>query len=112
MRINQPWWLYLIQMPDYDFAATMREEVEQLRRETSAPELRPALAEMAQHFQVSEEEALAALWRASKRHGETIAVFIGELRTQFEREAAQATGATAGAAGASGSESAAGAARA
>jgi Flp pilus assembly protein TadB len=88
-------------MPEYDFAATMREEVEQLRRETGAPDLRPALSEMAQRFQVTEEEALAALWRASKRHGETLSVFIGELRAQFEREAAQAAG-VSGAAGAGG----------
>ena len=84
-------------MPEYDFAATMREEVEQLRREIGAPDLRAGLSEMAQRFQVSEEEALAALWRASKRHGETLSVFVGELRGQFEREAAQ----SAGAAGAS-----------
>jgi hypothetical protein len=88
-------------MPEYDFAATMREEVEQLRREIGAPDLRAGLSEMAQRFQVSEEEALAALWRASKRHGETLSVFVGELRGQFEREAAQAAGA-AGAAGAPG----------
>ncbi|HEX2515998.1 MAG TPA: hypothetical protein VH257_14925 [Chloroflexota bacterium] len=80
-------------MPEYDFAATMREEVEQLRREIGAPDLRAGLSEMAQRFQVSEEEALAALWRASKRHGETLSVFVGELRGQFEREAAQAAGA-------------------
>jgi Flp pilus assembly protein TadB len=79
-------------MPEYDFAATMREEVEQLRREIGAPDVRPALNEMAQRFQVSEDEALAALWRASKRHGETLSVFIGELRAQFEREAAQTAG--------------------
>jgi Flp pilus assembly protein TadB len=88
-------------MPEYDFAATMREEVEQLRREIGAPDLRAGLSEMAQRFQVSEEEALAALWRASKRHGETLSVFVGELRGQFEREAAQAAGA-AGAAGGAG----------
>jgi hypothetical protein len=91
-------------MPEYDFAATMREEVEQLRREIGAPDLRAGLSEMAQRFQVSEEEALAALWRASKRHGETLSVFVGELRGQFEREAAQASGAagTADASGAAG----------
>jgi hypothetical protein len=75
-------------MPEYDFAATMQEEVEQLRRELAAPEVRPALTEMARRFGTSEEEALAALWRASKRHGETLAVFSGELKAQFEREAA------------------------
>jgi hypothetical protein len=76
-------------MPEYDFAATMQEEVEQLRRELAAPEVRPALTEMARRFETSEEEALAALWRASKRHGETLAVFAGELKAQFEREAAE-----------------------
>jgi len=102
-------------MPEYDFAATMREEVEQLRREMGAPDLRPALSEMAQRFQVTEEEALAALWRASKRHGETLSVFVGELRAQFEREAAQAagapgaSGAAATAAGTAGAPGAAGA---
>jgi hypothetical protein len=75
-------------MPEYDFAATVREEVEQLRRELAAPEVGPALQEMGQHFGISREEALAALWRASKRHGETLAVFAGELRAQFEREQA------------------------
>jgi hypothetical protein len=73
-------------MPEYDFAATVREEVEQLRRELADPDVPPALREMAQRFGTSEPEALAALWRASKRHGETLAVFAGELRAQFERE--------------------------
>ena len=76
-------------MPEYDFAATMRQEVEQLRRELAAPEVRPALTEMARRFGTSGEETLAALWRASKRHGETLAVFAGELKAQFEREAAE-----------------------
>ena len=87
-------------MPEYDFAATMRQEVEQLRRELAGEDVRPALGEIARRFGASEEEALAALWRASKRHGETIAVFIGELKAQFEREAAEGLpAAPAGAAG-------------
>jgi hypothetical protein len=81
-------------MPEYDFAATMRQEVEQLRRELASEDVRPALTELARRFGASEEEALAALWRASKRHGETLAVFAGELKAQFEREAAAGNPAT------------------
>lgn len=81
-------------MPDYDFAATVREEVQQLRRELAAPEVATAVQAMAQRFGVSEAEALAVLWRASKRHGEALAVFASELQGQFEREAAE-TGAGA-----------------
>lgn len=82
-------------MPEYDFAATMREEVEQLRRELVSPDVRPAVAELARRFGTSDDEALAALWRASKRHGETLAVFASELRGQLEREsAATASGGT------------------
>jgi hypothetical protein len=89
-------------MPEYDFAATVREEVEQLRRELASPEVRPALDEMARRFGTSEEEALAALWRASKRHGETLLAFAGELRAQFEREAAEGEAGDAGSAGEAG----------
>jgi hypothetical protein len=84
-------------MAEYDFAATVREEVEQLRRELTVEDLRPALSEMAGRFGVSEAEALAALWRASKRHGETLLVFAGELKAQFEREAAAGEPAAPGA---------------
>jgi len=41
--------------------------------------------------------ALAALWRASKRHGETLPVFLSELRTQHEREVARHVEGTAAA---------------
>lgn len=75
-------------MPDYDFAATVREEVAQLRRELALPTTMSAVQALAQRFGVTEGEALAVLWRASKRHGETLTVFAGELQGQFEREAA------------------------
>jgi Flp pilus assembly protein TadB len=76
-------------MPEYDFAATVKEEVAQLERELAAADVLPALPEMAQRFGVSEGAILAALWRACKRHGETLSVFLGELRAQFAREAAE-----------------------
>ena len=97
-------------MPEYDFAATMREEVEQLRREIGAPDLRPALSEMAQRFQVSEEEALAALWRASKRHGETLSRLCRAScgrSSSGKRRSAGGDAAPSGAAGAPASASAA-----
>ena len=44
--------------------------------------------EVARRTGASEGEALASLWRTSKRHGETLTVFAGELREQFARETA------------------------
>ncbi|MGH2350869.1 MAG: hypothetical protein ACRDI2_05785 [Chloroflexota bacterium] len=85
-------------MPEYDFATTVREELEQLTKELATPNTGEAIREMAQRFGASEPEMLAALWRASKRHGETLLVFAGELRAQFERETAAATGAAVAAA--------------
>jgi hypothetical protein len=76
-------------MPIYDFVATVQEEVRQLRRELVDPEVRPALRDVAQRLGITEEEALAVVWRASKRHGETIGVFAGELQAQYAREAAE-----------------------
>jgi hypothetical protein len=77
-------------MPEYDFAASVREELEQLRKELAAPGLDDALAELGPRFAADERELLPALWRASKRHGETLTVFAGELKQQFAREAARA----------------------
>jgi hypothetical protein len=83
-------------MPEYDFAASVREELDQLGRELAAPAIQDGLAEMGRRFGVGERELLPALWRASKRHGETLTTFIDELRNQFAREAARATGDTGG----------------
>jgi hypothetical protein len=77
-------------MPEYDFAASVREELDQLRKELTAPGLGDALTELGPRFAADERELLPALWRASKRHGETLTVFAGELRQQFAREAARA----------------------
>ena len=79
-------------MPEYDFATGVREELEQLRKELAAPGTAEAVRALAQRFNAGEHEMLAALWRASKRHGETLTVFAGELNAQFQREAPAATG--------------------
>ncbi|HEX2033932.1 MAG TPA: hypothetical protein VHS99_07090 [Chloroflexota bacterium] len=81
-------------MPEYNFAATVQEEIAQLSRELGAEEVRQAIHEMAQRFGTADDVILAALWRASKRHGETLTVFVDELRGQFERETAAAEGTT------------------
>jgi len=77
-------------MPEYDFFRTVREELNQLQKELAAPGVRDLITSIAARLGVSHEEALAALWRASKRHGETLAVFGTELHSQFERETARA----------------------
>jgi molybdopterin converting factor small subunit len=82
-------------MPEYDFFATVRNELQALRQELAAAGVREMIAEVAQRLGASEEETLAAMWRASKRHGETMAVFSQELRNQFAREAARAEQASA-----------------
>lgn len=80
-------------MPVYDFVLSVREELEQLERELSKPEVRKGLKRVSQRLASAEDVTVAALWRASKRHGETLSVFITELDQQFERETAAASGA-------------------
>jgi hypothetical protein len=38
---------------------------------------------------VSEQHAFAAFWRASKRHGESLQAFAGEIRDQQQRQLAE-----------------------
>jgi hypothetical protein len=78
-------------MPEYDFMNNVRGDIELLRKEMSAPGVEEMIREVAQRTGASEREALAALWRTSRRHGETLGVFVAELRDQFARETA-ATG--------------------
>jgi hypothetical protein len=75
-------------MPEYDFFANVRTDIDLLRNEMSVPGVEEMVREVARRAGVNEREALAALWRTSKRHGETLGVFAGELRDQFERETA------------------------
>lgn len=77
-------------MAEYNFLASLQEELDQLARELVAPELQGALGQLAQRLGIEDGPLLAAIWRASKRHGETVTVFIRELNDQFEREAAAA----------------------
>jgi hypothetical protein len=86
-------------MPEYDFFATVRSDVENLQNELAAPGVRDGIENVAQRFGVERDVALAALWRASKRHGETLGVFVAELADQIQRETARQSDAeTAGAA--------------
>lgn len=75
-------------MPDYDFYASLREDLARVQQEIGAPGVRDAVREIAQRAGAGEPETLAALWRTSKRHGETLAVFAQELRNQLQRETA------------------------
>ena len=78
-------------MPEYNFINSVREELGQIRQEASAAGVREMIDEVARRLSASYDETLAALWRASKRHGETLSVFLQDLRQQHEREVARQT---------------------
>ena len=75
-------------MPDYDFLRSLREDLTRVQDELAAPGVRDSIGEIARRVGAGEPETLAALWRTSKRHGETLAVFLNELRNQIQREEA------------------------
>lgn len=77
-------------MPEYDFFRTVREDLSELGKELAMPGVREAVDTFADRFGVERDLALAALWRMSKRHGETLSTFVAELNDQAQREAAQA----------------------
>ena len=79
-------------MPEYDFYATVRSDLAQLEKELDAEGVDDGIDTVAAHLGVPRERALAALWRGSKRHGEALSVFIGELKQQTERETTRQTG--------------------
>lgn len=79
-------------MADYDFLLALREELNQIVREADAPGVADAVRAFATASGVSEQHAFAAFWRASKRHGESLEAFAGEVRDQHQRQLA-ATGA-------------------
>ena len=79
-------------MPEYDFYATVRADLAQLEKELDAECVSDGIDTVAARLGVARERALAALWRASKRHGESLGVFVGELKQQTERETARQTG--------------------
>jgi hypothetical protein len=76
-------------MPEYNFANSVLEEIAQIRQELSAESTRAMIDEVAQRLGADHAETLAALWRASKRHGETLSVFLEDLRQQHERDVAR-----------------------
>ena len=76
-------------MPEYDFYATVRADLAQLEKELDAEGVSEGLDAVATRLGVSRERALGAIWRSSKRHGETLSVFVGELKAQTERETAR-----------------------
>jgi hypothetical protein len=76
-------------MPEYNFINSVREEVELIRQELAQSGTPEMIDEVAQRLGASREETLAALWRASKRHGETLTVFLRDLRQQHERDVAR-----------------------
>lgn len=76
-------------MPEYDFYATVKADLDQLTKEMDAEDLSAGIDAVAKRLGVPRERALAALWRASKRHGETLSVFLSELKQQDERETAR-----------------------
>jgi hypothetical protein len=78
-------------MADYDFLSALREELNQIVREAHAPGVEDAVRAFAVANGVSEQLALAAFWRASKRHGESLETFASEVRDQHQRQLA-ATG--------------------
>jgi hypothetical protein len=80
-----------MRMPNYDFMGAVREEIRLLQQELEPPAVADSVREVAARTGADERVVLAALWRTSKRHGETLAVFATELTDQFQREAAAAT---------------------
>jgi hypothetical protein len=79
-------------MPEYDFYASVKADLEQLSKELDADGVSGSIDAAAQRLGVPRERALAALWRASKRHGEALSVFLSELGQQDERERARKAG--------------------
>lgn len=77
-------------MATYDFIATLREELNQIEREADGAGVADAVRACAAAYGVSEHVAFAAFWRASKRHGESLAAFAAEVREQQTRELAAA----------------------
>lgn len=77
-------------MPEYDFEARIREEIEPLQRELAEPGVREDLARQATRFSLPPDEFLAALFRGARRTGYTLRVMLDELAHQQEREAAAA----------------------
>ncbi len=95
-------------MPEYDFYATVRSDLEQLQKELAAEGVGERIDALVGRFGVSRDLALAAIWRSSRRHGETLAVFVNELAEQDQRTAARAQDTDAGSAnGANGVDGAA-----
>jgi len=79
-------------MPEYDFYATVRDDLTQLQKELEAEGAHDTVQVIAKRLGVPPDVALAALWRASKRHGETLSIFLGELTNQTQRETARQSG--------------------
>jgi hypothetical protein len=77
-------------MPEYDFYATVQSDLSQLQKEIGAEGVSERIDALARRFGVARELALAALWRSSRRHGETLEVFVHELADQDQRETARA----------------------
>jgi hypothetical protein len=78
-------------MPEYDFYATLRGDLEQLSKELDTEGVSQGIDSLASRLGVPRDRVLAALWRSSKRHGETLPVFLSELTAQDERERARKT---------------------
>ena len=68
---------------------SVREELEQIRQELADANTRQMIDEVARRLGANYDETLAALWRASKRHGETLGVFLQDLEQQHERDVAR-----------------------
>jgi hypothetical protein len=76
-------------MPEYDFYATVRSDLDQLQKELAEEGVQGSVDKLAERLGVPSPVALAAAWRASKRHGETLGVFLSELGAQTQRETAR-----------------------
>ena len=79
-------------MPEYDFYATLRSDLAALDNELDAEGVNDGIDAVAAHLAAPRERVLAALWRSSKRHGESVGVFVSELKQQVERETARRSG--------------------
>ncbi|HEU5318271.1 MAG TPA: hypothetical protein VFX49_19320 [Chloroflexota bacterium] len=76
-------------MPEYDFYASVKADLDQLSKELDVEGVSDAIDAAAKRLGIPRERALAAIWRASKRHGESVSVFLSELKQQDERERAR-----------------------
>lgn len=72
----------------YDFAGRVREEVDVIEKELAEPGVADGVRATAERLQLPADLALAALFRAAKRSGYTLRVFLEEVNRQLDAQSA------------------------